>query len=133
MIPPFKQQQVDTGTAFAVRFDKVTASQSRAAATAELVRYTREICENVNITMPPEYMIVPELVGDPKDPQLMVNFQILIKVSPWSEWAYFNLLKIPFLWKLVKGPRIVSYLTPSEYEMNCMDKAIQKRKDEWIK
>ena len=128
MIIPFKPRQVDTGVAFTVLFDKVTAGQSRSAATHELVRYTREICEKVNITMPPEYMIAPELVGDPKDPQLLVNFKVFIKVSPWSEWIYFTLLKIPFIRNFVSGPRIVSYLTPSTNELKKMDKAIQKVK-----
>lgn len=128
MIIPFKQRQVDTGTAFSVRFDKKMAALSRPTCTTEIVRFTREICEKVNITMPPEYMIAPELVGDPKDPNLMVNFKILIKVSPWSEWVYFALLKIPVIRDFVKGPRIVSYLTPSAYALRKMDAEIQKRK-----
>jgi hypothetical protein len=107
---------------FTITVDKVALMSSRPEASRVLVHAIREICEKTNIVMPQEYMLIPEIYGDPADPQLKVGFFMSLKVNPIHELIYFALIKIPFFGRYVRGPKVVSYLMPSEADIKKLEK-----------
>jgi len=103
--------------AFFVEVDKMAAVSSRRACTESAVSMVREICEKLNIVLPREFWVIPELFGSPEDPNLRIGFHLAFKVHPFHEWMYFALLKLPVIGKYVRGPRINVFLMPSERDI----------------